>query len=94
MVQFVARILADHHDPRHESVLEYLRDRQHRDVDTFRIFCIWESALWSEKFLSGMLDEPEPIAPLSIHIVRISELRELVKRTYTEIKAMPEDDDD
>jgi hypothetical protein len=94
MVSYVARILADRDDSRADAILRYLRDRRALNIDSFRIMFVWNAIQWSDEILQDFSEDDDVISPLFIHIVRISDLRPLVERTYAGVSIAVDEDDD
>jgi hypothetical protein len=84
MISFVLARLYDKQDLLFYDFLNYINKRQDlTSIDRFRIGLVWEHSTWQEKPLELLEDEVEGSTPkLSVHRVRIRELKSIVEKLY------------
>ena len=61
----------------------YLRNRsEDRNLDTFRLFLVYDPSCWSTKALENLDDSNVAITPLTVHVVKINDLAALIEDVY------------
>ena len=93
--QYVANYLAATKSPLYETFIEYLTSRASKPAaDSYRIALTWDDSSWAEKVLENLQDKGAELAPLSIDVVRLAELRDLITVVYESLGVEVMSDDD
>ena len=95
IVKFVAQRLRERNDPLYDSFKSYMRDRiDTTDRDTFRLSLCWDSTEWRENALENLEEDGVELRGLTVHVVRISSLREITDELFAQFGVTEVRDDD
>lgn len=94
VVGFVVEVLSQSGASLADAFLRYLRDRRALQIDTHHIFFVMEREVWDDGDLNCLDEHESLLDPLTIHIVRISELPQKVSRIYDLLNIGVMDDDE
>lgn len=79
ILKFIAARLMEQKDPLYQNFMDYLSERRDkRNMDTFRIGLCWEDSIWNERVLENLEDNGVDLPNLIIHVIRISNLKNLI----------------
>ena len=69
--------------PLYPSFIGYLTSRASQPIpESYRIALTWEENLWTETVLENLVDKGIDLQPLSIDVIKIKDLRSLIKVVY------------
>lgn len=93
IVMFAAKEMDRLRQPAFDAFLDYLRnDREHKELDSYRIMLTWEEATWSDRALNRLQEEGPQLRPLAVTATRISGLGDLVDRILSSLGFKVEED--
>ena len=93
--QHVANYLASTKSPLYGAFMEYLVSRDNQPAtDTYRIALTWDETNWTEEVLKNLQDKGVELTPLSVDVIRLAQLRELIKVVYDSLGVEVMNDDD
>jgi hypothetical protein len=93
IVLFAAKEMQRSRHPLADPFVRYLEDRdQQKEIDSYHVVLVWDSATWRERVL-GRLEEEEPqLNPLTVHALRIADLRTLADQVMAMLGVRVEND--
>lgn len=95
ILQFVSQRLYERRHSLLEPFVEYMRSREDlTGMDSFRLAVFWDHGLWREAVLENLEVSEVKVSPLSVHAVRIRELRTLIDNAYETLGVTEIEDDD
>jgi len=95
ILTFVVARLAESNDPLYEAFKSYMRDRRDtKDRDTFRISLCWDSSQWREKVLEKLQESLGSLTKLTVHAIRVQNLRQVTEEIFAALGIAEVLDDD
>ena len=95
ILKFVAARLYDQKDSLFEAFMSYLGDRNDTRVkDKFRLSLCWEHLEWNETVLENLQDNGVALPELTLHVIRINNLRQITDELFAELGATVVSDED
>lgn len=92
---FTSQRLQDLQNPLLDPFLSYLRSREDtREIDTFRLALCWDKDACRETSLQDLDSTDTEVSPLTVHMIRIHELRSLIAEVYNGLGIMGIEEDD
>jgi hypothetical protein len=95
ILSFIAQRLHERQARLFNAFATYMRTRQDTtEMDTFRLSLCWENSEWREKTLENLQDEGVTLPELTVHLIRIHQLRQLTDTLFAELGVTEVTDDD
>jgi hypothetical protein len=95
ILTFIAARLHERNDPVYEAFKAYMRTRQDTtEQDTFRLSLCWEASAWRESALENLQEASVDLPRLTVHVIRITHLRQLTDDLFAGIGVVEVSDDD
>ena len=95
VTNFLANYLAQTHSHIYKAFMDYLTSRQNQPAsDSYRIALTWEGNRWLENVLTNLEEKDVQLTPLTVDVIKISQLRSLVKDVYDSLGVEVISDDD
>jgi hypothetical protein len=86
ILDFIAARLHDRNDHLFKSFRSYMQDRRDTtDRDTFRLGLCWDARAWTETVLESLHQNGVDIPRLTVHAIRLNDLRVLTDTLFTEL---------
>ena len=63
-------------------------------TDSYRIALTWDETNWTEEVLKNLQDKGVELTPLSVDVIKLAQLRELIKIVYDSLGVEVMNDDD
>jgi hypothetical protein len=83
ILSFIAQRLHERMDPLFDKFASYMRSRSDTtDMDTFRLGLCWDRAEWNESILENLEDAEPKLPRLTVHVIRINNLRQLTDELF------------
>lgn len=93
MLLFTAARLYDQGNSLYDPFLEYMASRDEANIDSFRLMLCYEDAVWTDHALDDLRDDEPTASPLTVHVTRVAELRELVETIFDRVGIAVVDDE-
>lgn len=95
ILSFISQRLYERKDSLFDAFASYLCDRRDTtDRDTFRLSLCWEHSAWREKVLENLQDDDVTLPRLTVHVIRINNLRQLTDELFAALGVTEVHDDD
>ena len=83
ITNYLANYLFQTNSHLYQPFMRYLTSRQDQSAaDSFRIALTWEESYWSEDVLKNLGEKDVQLAPLTVDVIKIGQLRGLVQEVY------------
>jgi len=84
IVLFAAKEMQRSNHPLADAFLQYLEDReQQREIDSYQVVLVWDTGSWRERVLARLVEEEPQLNPLTVHALRIANLRGVAEHTMS-----------
>ena len=81
--------------PMYSAFLHYLASRESEPaVETYRISLTYEESVWTEKAIVNLQDKGVELTPLSVDVIKLSDLRCLIDSVYDALGFEPVNNDE
>ena len=95
ITNYLANYLAETNSHLYTAFMGYLTSRQDQtSADSFRIALTWEESCWSDKVLANLDERRLQLTPLTVDVIKIGQLRDLIKEVYDSLGVGVFRDDD
>jgi hypothetical protein len=86
ILKFIAARLYDAKSPLYDSFSQYMKDRSdNREKDSFLLSFCFDISCWKEDVLEALDENPSELPQLSVHAIRINNLRQLADKVFANL---------